>query len=186
MPRRMVPHRLVGGFSELGINTRNVASIALILIAMTACGSAQTAQSSPTAEPSASPTTSSPSPTGSSASPSPIQSPTPSPSIASSPTSNSGGWTFGLTIQGSAPAGDAFQLYFSAGSNQGQTLFEFCGHTRGVCKSGALPNLDFSGFPPVTADYRYERVAVSGSVQIFKSGQIDLSKNGTTSATYTY
>jgi hypothetical protein len=91
-----------------------------------------------------------------------------------------------LTIVGTPLPGDSFGLYLNY-PNAGQTQFEFCGHTQGPCRSGTFDkSFTWSQGLSGTGTYRYERFSANGAEEDFKSGQVPLGQNFTTSATYTY
>jgi hypothetical protein len=112
-------------------------------------------------------------------------------SASSSPASGRRGVVkiFTLTIHGSIPADESFQVYFDAQASP--DTFEFCGeYPPNPCVAGktytrTLGVGDFYTGPPM-APWRFERVTASQKVIVFKEGTTSMSANETITATYTY
>jgi len=155
---------------------------AILVTVMIACGQAAGSRSSPPSSGSASqsPVASNPS----------IQSPTsaasssPSPSVAPSVT-----LLFHLTINGTVPSGDYFQLYFVDAS---QTLWGLCTliPPPPCTGGGKVYTLNLSTQPGAVKPYEFQRVqhgdTSTPTITTFASGSIDTSHNAEVSAQYDY
>ena len=174
--------------SGRGRSPRNLVVLALVVAVGAACGrpSGGATITPPgsaisTVSPSWSPTES--------ASPSPSQQPSATSSPASSARQNV--FTiFKLTIYGSVPSGDGFQLYYDT---RGQTLLGICDPWLNPCIGGGKTYTQSLGYGPPGGmkAYSYELVQWHGNnpnptVTVFASGTIDTSHDNTVSASYSF
>ncbi|MFZ0218038.1 MAG: hypothetical protein WAM30_19060, partial [Candidatus Dormiibacterota bacterium] len=87
---------------------------------------------------------------------------------------------FALLIDGTPPAGEAYQLQFQV-PHAGQTQFELCGAAN-ACAAGRTYTRTFASLPAGMAPYAFQRV-VGSQVTTIASGQANMGQGQVVTAT---